>query len=261
MVEKTRRRKTSGGGGKKSAFCRFSAKKSLQPTVQISNINVVKKFKDFFKKYFLTGLLVILPIWATYYVLAALLTVIDGMLGDLPLYVIGHKFPGLGILTLLVFVLLVGMLSANYVGSRVMRFGDELLHKVPLVRGVYFTVKQVMETFSLKQNFHGVGLVEYPRKGCYSIGFMTGEVPGSQVKLGGGRYITVFVPTTPNPTAGFLLVLPEAEVVPLDMSVEQGMKFIISLGLVPLGEKEAENLKQRREKDVPALRPRPEIVP
>ena len=110
------------------------------------------------------------------------------------------------------------MLSANYVGSRVMRFSDELLHKVPLVRGVYFTVKQVMETFSMKQNFHGVALVEYPRKGCYSIGFMTGEVPGAQVKLGGGRYVTVFVPTTPNPTAGFLLVLPETEVVHLDIT-------------------------------------------
>lgn len=221
----------------------------------------MKKFKDFFKKYFLTGLLVIIPIWATYYVLSALLTVIDGMLGDLPLYMIGHKFPGLGILTLFVFVLFIGMLSANYVGSRVMKFSDELLQKVPLVRGVYFTVKQVMETFSMKQNFHGVALVEYPRKGCYSIGFMTGEVPGAQVKLEGGRYVTVFVPTTPNPTAGFLLVLPEAEVVQLDMSVEQGMKFIISLGLVPLAESEAEKMKYRQPEDAPAFKPHPEIAP
>ncbi len=203
----------------------------------------MKKLKFFFKKYFITGLLVIIPVWATYYVLSALLSVIDGMLGDLPRYLIGLKFPGLGILTLFVLVLLIGMLSANYLGSRVVRMSDDLLHRVPLVRGVYFTVKQVMETFSLKQNFHGVALVEYPRKGCYSIGFMTGEVPGAQVKLN-GTHVTVFVPTTPNPTAGFLLILPQSEVTQLDMTVDQGMKFIISLGLVPLGEHDAHRLKE-----------------
>jgi len=109
---------------------------------------------------------------------------------------------------------------------------------------VYSTVKQVMETFSVKQNFHGVALVEYPRKGCYSIGFVTGDVPGESVGLI-GKYETVFVPTTPNPTAGFLLMLPEAEVHHLDMTVEQGMKFIISLGLVSLSEREALKLKQQ----------------
>jgi uncharacterized membrane protein len=215
----------------------------LQEPGKISNIYSVKKLKIFLKKYFITGLLVIIPVWATYYVLSALLTVIDGMLGDLPRDLIGLKFPGLGILTLFVIVLLVGMLSANYLGSRVVRLSDELLHRVPLVRGVYFTVKQVMETFSMKQNFHGVALVEYPRKGCYSIGFMTGEVPGHHVKLS-GTHVTVFVPTTPNPTAGFLLVLPQSEVTQLDVTVEQGMKFIISLGLVPLGEHDARRLKE-----------------
>ena len=221
----------------------------------------MKKLKDFFKKYFITGLLVILPIWATYYVLSALLGIIDGILGDVPTYFLGFKFPGLGILTLVIFVLLVGALSANYFGSKVVRLSDELLQKVPLVRGVYFTVKQVMETFSMKQNFHGVALVEYPRKGCYSIGFMTGEVPGNHVKLE-GTFVTVFVPTTPNPTAGFLLVLPASEVTQLDMSVEQGMKFIISLGLVPLRESEAQKLNNIQPLDVKQkLQPRPEIVP
>ncbi len=220
----------------------------------------MKKLQFLFKKYFITGLLVLIPVWATYYVLSALLTSIDGMLGDLPRYLIGLKFPGLGILTLIVFILFVGMLSANYLGSRIVRYSDEMLHKVPLVRGVYFTVKQVMETFSMKQNFHGVALVEYPRKGCYSIGFMTGEVPGDHVKLN-GTYVTVFVPTTPNPTAGFLLILPQSEVTQLDMSVEQGMKFIISLGLVPLGESEAQKLKHlgsehRHSKPAPG----PEVV-
>ena len=184
------------------------------------------------------GLLVIMPIWATYYVLSGLLGVIDGMLGDLPAYVLGSNFPGLGIITLVLFVLLVGFLSANYIGKSLIHYSDVLMQRVPLVRGVYSTMKKMMETFSLKQNFHGVGLVEYPRKGCYSIGFITGHLQGEELGMT-GKFMTVFVPTTPNPTAGFLLILPEAEVRRLDMSVDQGMKFIVSLGLVSLSEVQA----------------------
>jgi len=218
-------------------------KKSLQQPCKISNMINVKKIKVFFKKYFITGLLVLLPVWATYYVLTALLGVIDGILADLPAHFLGYRIPGLGIVTLVLFVLLVGILFANYLGSQIVRASDELLHKVPLVRGVYFTVKQVMETFSMKHKFHGVGLVEYPRKGCYSVGFMTGEAPGGALGLT-GRFVTVFVPTTPNPTAGFLLILPESEVTKLDMTVEEGMKFIISLGLVPLNENQSGKMKR-----------------
>ena len=178
----------------------------------------MKKIKDFFKKYFITGLLVIIPIWATYYVLSALLSMIDGMLGDLPRYLLGLKFPGLGIITLILFILVIGMLSANYLGTRLVRYSDHLMQKVPLVRGIYTTVKQIMDTFSVKHNFHGVALVEYPRKGCYSVGFMTGEVKGELIGLV-GKFKTVFVPTTPNPTAGFLLILPDAEITELNMTV------------------------------------------
>ena len=203
----------------------------------------MKKLRDSFKKYFITGLLVIIPIWATYYVLSGLLGVIDNMLGDLPGYLLGLKFPGLGIITLVLFVLLVGLLSANYIGKNVVRYSDTLMQRVPLVRGVYSTMKKIMDTFSMKHNFHGVALIEYPRKGCYSVGFMTGEVRGESMGFE-GRFITVFVPTTPNPTAGFLLILPEAEVNRLDMTVEQGMKFIVSIGLVSLSEIQANKLHQ-----------------
>ncbi len=193
----------------------------------------MKKIKDFIKKYFITGLLVIIPVWATYYVLTGLLSVIDGLLGDLLEYYIGYTFPGLGIITLIIFILLVGVLSANYIGNRLVRYSDRLMQKVPVVRGIYTTVKQIMETFSLKQNFHGVALVECPRKGSYSIGFVTAHIRAEE---GGAdaSFMTVFVPTTPNPTTGFLLILPQRDVTLLDMTVEQGMKFIISLGLVPL---------------------------
>jgi len=201
----------------------------------------VKKIKAFLKKYFITGLLVIIPVWATFYVLKAILGWIDGMLAPLLEQYLGLRFPGLGIVTLVFLILVVGMLSANYLGRRLVRYGDAFLQKVPLVRGVYSTMKKIMETFSLKQNFHGVALVEYPRKGSYSVGFVTGEVPGETVGLA-GRFVTVFVPTTPNPTAGFLLILPEDEVSHLDMTVEEGMKFIISIGLVPINEVQAHKL-------------------
>ena len=204
----------------------------------------MKKLKNFLRKNFITGLLVLIPAGVTLFVLKGLLGWIDNILGDLPGYVTGVRFPGLGIITLLLVVLSVGIISTNYFGNRIVRFWDEFLQKVPLVRGVYSTVKQVMETFSVKHNFHGVALVEYPRKGCFSIGFVTGSLQGDAVGLA-GQYQTVFVPTTPNPTAGFLLMLPEAEVHHLDMSVEQGMKFIISLGLVSLSEQEALKLKRK----------------
>lgn len=203
----------------------------------------MKKIRDFLKKYFITGLLVLIPLWATYYVLSGLLRMIDGMLGDFPAHFVGLRFPGLGIITLIIFILVVGVLSANYLGTRLVRYSDHLMQKVPLVRGIYTTVKQIMETFSVKHNFNGVGLVEYPRKGCYSVGFITGEMQATRLGLS-GKFISVFVPTTPNPTAGFLLILPEAEVTRLDMTVDEGMKFIISLGLVSISEIEAHRLKQ-----------------
>jgi uncharacterized membrane protein len=201
----------------------------------------VKKIKDFFKKYFLTGLLVIIPVWATFYVLKAILGWIDDMLGPRLAQYIGLKIPGLGIITLVLLILLVGVLSANYIGRRFVKYSDTLLQRVPLVRGVYTTVKKIMETFSMKHNFHGVALVEYPRKGCYSVGFVTGDVRGESVGMT-GKLVTVFVPTTPNPTAGFLLILPVDEVTQLDMTVEEGMKFIISIGLVPMHDVKAHKL-------------------
>ncbi|MDA8098242.1 MAG: DUF502 domain-containing protein [Nitrospiraceae bacterium] len=203
----------------------------------------MKKLKNLLQKYFFTGLLVVVPVGATIFVLRLILGWIDRILGDLPSYVIGYKFPGLGIITLILIILIVGMVSANYFGNRIVRMWDRAMTHVPLVRGVYSTVKQVMETFSVKHNFSGVALVEYPRKGCYSIGFVTGKIDGQSLGFS-GDHETVFVPTTPNPTAGFLLILPKSEVCHLDMTVEQGMKFIISLGLVSLSERQALRLKK-----------------
>lgn len=201
----------------------------------------MKKVRDRVKKYFVTGLLVIVPVWATFYVLSALLGWIDDILGDLPHQFVGFHFPGLGIVTLIAIVILVGLLSANYIGKRLVWYGDKILNRVPIVRGIYSTIKQITETFSAEHNFHGVALVEYPRKGSYTVGFITGEVPGERAGVC-NRLVSVFVPTTPNPTAGFLLLIPEEDVKRLDMTVDQGMKFIVSLGLVPMPENDAMRL-------------------
>lgn len=205
----------------------------------------MKKLKNFFKKNFITGLLVVVPVAVTVFVLKALLIWIDGILGDIERDLLGHYYPGLGIITLLLLILVIGIISANYIGNRVLHAWDRLMRRLPLVRGIYSTVKQMMETFSTAQNFHGVGLVEYPRKGCYSIGFITGQVDDRTMGLS-GKYLSVFVPTTPNPTAGFLLLLPENEVRKLHMTVDQGMKYIVSLGLVTMNELQAENLLQEK---------------
>lgn len=209
-------------------------------------MSVVRKIRHFFKKYFITGMLVIIPVWATYYVLSALLTVIDGMLGDLPERYIGFTFPGMGVITLLLLILLVGILSANFIGRRFVKFGDSLVQRVPFARWVYSTVKKVIETFSLKQSFRSVVLVEYPRKGSYSVGFVTGEVPGETLGRS-GAYQSVFVPTTPNPTSGFLIILPADEITQLDIPVEQGMQYIISVGFLSLSDVQAGKLKQAGE--------------
>ena len=205
----------------------------------------MKNLKNFLKKNFITGLLVVVPVAVTVFVLKALLIWIDGILGDIERDLLGHYYPGLGITTLLLLILVIGIISANYIGNRVLHAWDRLMRRLPLVRGIYSTVKQMMETFSTAQNFHGVGLVEYPRKGCYSIGFITGQVDDRTMGLS-GKYLSVFVPTTPNPTAGFLLLLPENEVRKLNVTVDQGMKYIVSLGLVTMNELQAENLLQEK---------------
>lgn len=201
----------------------------------------MKKLRNFLRKYFITGLLVVVPVGVTVFVLKAFLGWIDGILGNLEREILGHYYPGLGIITLLLLILFIGMISANYLGKQIFSSWDRLMRRLPLVRGIYSTVKQMMETFSSEQSFSGVGLVEYPRKGCWSVGFITGEANEHSMGLP-GKHLSVFVPTTPNPTAGFLLILPATEVRKLDMTVDQGMKYIVSLGLVPMNESQAAGL-------------------
>lgn len=189
--------------------------------------------KGYLKRYFITGLLVITPIWGTYLVLSTLLKFLEGFLGDFLKSMGRFYFPGMGIISLLILILLVGLIATNYFGRKVVSLWESLMTKVPLVRNIYTVFKHVVDTVSLqgKEHFRRVILVEFPRKGIYSMGFVTGITRGEVQDLTEERVVNVFIPTTPNPTTGFFLFVPENDIIPLSISVEDGMKMIISGGL------------------------------
>ncbi|MEW6325872.1 MAG: DUF502 domain-containing protein [Nitrospirota bacterium] len=184
------------------------------------------------RRYFLTGLLVITPIWGTYLILKTLLVALDGIAGNILQRYLVFYLPGLGIVVLLALILLVGILATNFLGRKLVQWWDAVLHRVPIVRPIYLLMKSIVDALSLQQKnqFSRVVLIEFPRQGHYSIAYVTGT-PAEVQHATGERVLSVYVPTTPNPTSGYLLFVPEREVIPLSMSVEDSMKLIISGGL------------------------------
>jgi len=201
---------------------------------------MITKIKGHIKRYLITGVLVITPIWGTYLIFKTFLTSMENLLGD---YARSHfpefYIPGFGIIALLMFIFLIGLLTANFVGKKLLDLWERLLKKVPVVSSIYSALKQIVDSFSMQGsgNFSRVVLIEYPRKGVHTIGFVTGTSKGEVQDKTKGKVLNVFVPTTPNPTAGFLLLVPEADIIPLDMKVEDGMKMIISCGIITPPEK------------------------
>lgn len=198
------------------------------------------------RNYFLVGVLITAPIAITIWIAWGVIDFFDTRVRPLvpadwnPETYLPFSVPGLGLLLVLVFLTFVGMFTAGLVGRALMDSGERLLARVPIVRSIYGSLKQVFETV-LAQNsraFRDVVLVEYPYQGVWAIGFVTSETTGEVQRLTDGRVVSVFVPATPNPTTGFLLFLPKDEVHHLDMTVEQGLKLVISGGIVvpPRGE-------------------------
>jgi uncharacterized membrane protein len=185
------------------------------------------------KRYFVTGLLVVTPLWGTYLILKALFSSLEGVLGNLLASHTSFYIPGLGILVLAALLLVVGMLATNIFGRKLVEAWERLLKQVPVVKTVYQVLKAVVDTFSIhnREQFSRVVLVEFPRKGQYSIAFVTGITKGEIQEITPERLVNVYVPTTPNPTSGYFLFVPEPEIIPLSMSVEDGMKMIISGGM------------------------------
>ena len=197
------------------------------------------KFTNFIKRYFFTGLLISAPIGATIYITIFIVEFITGLVpqrfnpnGLLP-EIIGYKIPGLELIIAFISFILIGLIFSTLFGRAILGYFDHLAARIPIAGNVYKAIKQITETFSsADQAYQKVVLIEYPRKDIYAIGFMTGETKGEIKEKEKSEMVNVFVPTTPNPTSGFLLFIPKSDIVELDMSVEDAIKLVVSAGMV-----------------------------
>lgn len=191
------------------------------------------------KRYFITGLLIWVPLVITGWVLSMIVSTLDQSLRLLPEsihpeHLVGFAIPGAGAVLTLLMILLTGLLATNFIGQKLVVWWEKLLARIPVVNSVYNSVKQVSDTlFSPNGNaFRKALLVRYPHQESLTIAFMTGQPGGDVVNHLEGDYVSVYVPTTPNPTSGFFLMMPAKDVIELDMTVDEALKYIISMGVV-----------------------------
>jgi len=191
------------------------------------------------KKYLITGLLVLVPLVITIWVLKSLIGIMDQSLLLLPEEwhphtLIGRDIPGFGVILTFAIVLITGLIATNFFGMQIIVLWEKLLNRLPVVKSIYSSVKQVSDTlFSDSGNaFRKAVLVQFPREGAWTIAFLTGTPGGDVANHLHGDYVSVFVPTTPNPTGGYFLMMPKADVIELEMSVDEALKYIISMGVV-----------------------------
>ena len=198
------------------------------------------------RRYFLSGILVIVPLIITILVLRFLFSGVDNLLSPLIAKLIGRKIPGLGIVTTIILIFIAGFLTANVIGSRLFRIWEIFFIKTPLVRTIYGSSKKLVEAMTTtgKHSFKQVVLVEFPRKGMFSFGFLTNEIRMDLADKT-DELIAVFIPSTPTPFTGWTLLFRREEVITLDMSVEEGVKFFVSGGIA--------SPEMFREKDVNAI--------
>lgn len=214
--------------------------------IKIKKIREEKKLSLFsrlmrkLKAYFFTGILVTAPVTITFYMAYKLILYIDRSINGLipPKFQISRYFPyeipGIGVIVLIVGLIVIGMFTTGYFGKFFVRLGEKIVSKMPFISSVYSLLKQVFETFfsDKKQSFNQVVLLQYPRQGLWTIGFVSAVTTGETAQNFEKKMLNVFVPTTPNPTSGFLIFVPETDVVKMDMTVEEALKFVISCGIV-----------------------------
>ena len=192
------------------------------------------------KKYFITGLLIWIPLVITIWVLKLVVDVLDQSLLLLPVSWqtekwLGVHIPGLGAILTIVIVFLTGLLATNFFGAQLVELWHEILHRIPVVNSIYSSVKQISDTLfsSSGQAFRKALLVQWPQEGMWTIAFLTGTPGGGVATHLPPDCVAVYVPTTPNPTGGYFVIIARKNVVELDMSVDQALKYIISMGVVP----------------------------
>lgn len=201
------------------------------------------RVRESLRRYFFAGLLAFLPLVITIWLLSSIIGLMDSLLNILPSSLHPNSYlpfaiPGLGALFTLGLILLLGFFATSMVTRRLLAAWDRLLSRIPIFRGIYSSVQKLVESiFGQNQGGRRVVLIEYPRKGIYTVGFATGSAMGELKRKSEDRLINVFVPTTPNPTAGFYLLVPEREVVALEMTPEEAFKLIVSGGMITPEEK------------------------
>ena len=191
------------------------------------------------KKILITGLLIWIPLAITIWVLELIVSTMDQSLLLLPPHyqpqaLLGYQIPGLGALLTVIVVFVTGALASNILGQRLVRFWESILGRIPVVKTIYRSVKQVSDTLFTpgSQAFRKALLVQYPRKDSWTIAFLTGQPGGDVARHLHGDYVSVYVPTTPLPTSGFFLMMRRSDVIELDMSVDEALKYVISMGVV-----------------------------
>ena len=192
------------------------------------------------KKYIITGLLIWIPLVITLWVLKAIVDLLDQSLLLLPASLhtenwLGVHIPGLGALLTIVIVFLTGLFATNFFGAQLVEIWHDILHRIPVVNSIYSSVKQISDTLfsSSGQAFRKALLVQWPHQGMWTIAFLTGTPGGGVSRYLPDDCLAVYVPTTPNPTGGYFVIVKRKDVVELDMTVDQALKYIISMGVVP----------------------------
>lgn len=185
--------------------------------------------------YFLRGLITLLPLLVTIWLLWFMYSFLDGILGNIITLFVGHPLPGLGFVAIILLILITGYFATHIFGAKIFQLGEELLYRVPIVKGVYSAAKQVNEVLFIhkgNEELRHACLIEYPRKGLFTIGFITSDACAEVEKKAKGKLINIFVPNTPTPATGFLVMVPAQEVIILDMKIEAAFKYVVSGGVL-----------------------------
>lgn len=185
--------------------------------------------------YFIRGLITLLPLLVTIWLLWFMFTFLDGIFGNIITVITGHPLPGLGFIITVVLIFLSGYFATHIFGVKLFKFGEELISRVPIVKGIYSAAKQVNEVLFLEKNkeeYRRACIVEYPRKGIWSVGFVTSDTAAEIEAKAKEKMINVFIANTPTPATGFLIMVPAREVILLDMKIEDAFKYVISGGVL-----------------------------